>query len=325
LNDFAGLYYQLGQVERAEKMYREAIAVFRDIGALDGLTAASSNLGDIFMIRGNLWEAEKTLSDALPGYNEMGDKDGVALTLNDIAEVSVNRGDLVRALSTFEKARVLSQEVADKAAIAYILMGKGNIQLDRDDLAGAEKSYEQSLAIRKEIGEKQLATETELALYRLAIEQGHAADAETLIRKCREEFHQEQQADDELSASIVLIDALLAQAKISEAENELKQTKPIAAQSVNKLLQLRFDLASARVDGALGHPDSGIAQLNETLKSARSHELLGIEFETRLAIAVLKKNARQSAAAQAESLALEKTARRSGFALIARKAAALCK
>jgi eukaryotic-like serine/threonine-protein kinase len=338
LNDFAGLYYQLGQVDRSEKMYREAIAVFRDIGALDGITAASSNLGDIFMIRGNLREAEKTLSDALPGYNEMGDKDGVALILNDMAEVSVHRGDLDKALSTYEKARVIAQEIDDKTAVAYILMGEGNIQLDRGDLDGAEKSYEESLAIRKQIGEKQDAAEAELALSRLAIEQGHAADAEAVIRKCREGFHQEQQADDELGASIVLINALLAEAKVSEAENERKQTKRLAAQSVDKLLQLRFDLASGRLEGALGHPDVGIAQLGETLHSARSHELLDIELETQLAIVELKNeelkktelkdrklknNASQSATAQAESLALEKAARKSGFILIANKAAAL--
>jgi eukaryotic-like serine/threonine-protein kinase len=340
LNDFAGLYYQLGQVDRAEKMYRDAIVVFRDIGALDGLTAASSNLGDIFLIRGNLREAEKALSDALPGYNEMGDKDGVALILNDIAEVSVQRGDLDRALSTFGKARAISQEIDDKTAIAYILVGEGNIQMDRGDLDGAEKSYEESLAIRKQIGEKQTAAETELALSRLAIEQGHAADAETVIRKCREGFQQEQQADDDLGASTVLINALLAEAKVSEAKNELNQTKPLAAQSVNKLLQLHFDLASARVEGALGHPGTGLAQLGETLRTARSHELLEIEFETRLAIAELKieelkieelkkvgskTNARQSAAAQAESSDLEKTARKTGFILIANKAATLRK
>jgi hypothetical protein len=103
---------------------------------------------------------------------------------------------------------------------------------------------------------------------------------------------------------------------------------------------LHFDLASARVEGALGHPGTGLAQLGETLRTARSHELLEIEFETRLAIAELKieelkieelkkvgskTNARQSAAAQAESSDLEKTARKTGFILIANKAAALRK
>jgi DNA-binding winged helix-turn-helix (wHTH) protein/tetratricopeptide (TPR) repeat protein len=325
LNDFAGLYYALGQVDRAEKMYREASAVFRDIGALDGLTVVSSNLGEIFLTRGNLREGEKFLSKALPGYREMGDKDGVALTLNDLAEISVRRGNLDRAFATFEEARLIAQEIVDKSATAYILAGEGDMLVDRGDLTRAKKSYEDSLAIRKESGEKQMAAESELALARLAIEQGHASDAETVIRKCREGFHEEQQADDELSASIMLINALLAEAKVSEAENELKQAKPLVVQSANKLLQLQFDLASARVAGATGHVATGIKLLNEILRSARSNELLEIEFDTRLAMAELKKNARQFVAVQTESLALEKAARKKGFILVASKAASLRK
>ena len=78
--DFADFYYQQGDLDRAEAMYREAIKVFRQTGDLEGLATASSNLGDISLARGNLTEAARALSDAIPGYKEMGDKDGVALT-----------------------------------------------------------------------------------------------------------------------------------------------------------------------------------------------------------------------------------------------------
>ena len=66
----------------------------------------------------------------------------------------------------------------------------------------ARKSYEDSLAIRRQTGEKLTASETELALARLAIEEGHAADAENVIRKCKEQFHQHQQAADQLAAAL---------------------------------------------------------------------------------------------------------------------------
>ena len=49
---------------------------------------------------------------------------------------------------------------------------------DRGDLAAARKSYEESLALRERAGEKQAAAETQVALARLAIEEGHAAEAE---------------------------------------------------------------------------------------------------------------------------------------------------
>ena len=320
LNDFAGLYYQLGQIDKAESIFREALRIFREIGNIYGITAVSSNLGDVFLSRGNLTKAEHALSEALPGYNEMGDQDGVALTLNDLGEVARRRGDLGKALTTLERAKTVAQVADDKRAMAYVLSGRGDVLTDRGDLVGARKSYEEALTIRKQTGEKQTAAETELGLARLAIEEGHAADAETVIRKCREQFQQDQQADDELAARIVLIGALLSESKFSEAEFEAGQAKSLVDKSANTLLHLQFEIVSARAQGLSGHFPSASAQLEKTVQGARSHQLLELEFEARLALAELRKRAGQSLAARAESLSLENAARENGFGLIASKA-----
>jgi tetratricopeptide (TPR) repeat protein len=320
LNDFAGLYYQLGQIDKAESMFREALGIFREIGNIYGITAVSSNLGDVFLSRGNLASAEHALSDALPGYKEMGDKDGIALMLNDLGEVARRRGDLDKALTMFEQAKTVAQEIDDKSAVAYVLSGRGDVLTDRGDLVAARKSYEEALTIRKQTGEKQTAAETELGLARLAIEEGHSSDAETLIRKCKEQFHQDHQADDELAASIVLIDALLAESKLPEAESEAGRAKSLADKSANTLLRLQFELMSGRVQDLSGHFPAAGAQLQKTLQSAHSHQLLELEFETRLALAELRNRAGPSIATRAESLSLENAARKNGFGLIASKA-----
>ena len=290
LSDFAGLYYQLGQIDRAESMFRAAIKVFRELGSLDGLTTASSNLGDVYLSRGNLSGAQQALSDALPGYKEMGDKDGVALTLNDLAELARHRGELDDSLKMYDEAKTTAQEIDDKTAVAYVLSGRGETLYERGDLAAAHESYEQSLAIRKQTGEKQTAAESALALARLAIDEGHAAEAESVIRKYKDQFHQDQQADDELAASITLVDTLLAESKISEAENEIAQGKSLAARSGNKLLQLRFNIAAARVEGASGKAASAAAHLQSTVQDATSHRLLDAAFEARLAILEVKRS-----------------------------------
>ena len=157
---------------------------------------------------------------------------------------------------------------------------------------------------------------------RLAIEEGHAPDAETLLRKCEAQFHQEQQADDELTASAVLIQALLAQGKNSDAQAEEKQTKTLANKSENSLDRLQFSLASARVLLASDHPESSRLQIEEALRDAQRHGFTGVEFEARLALAELEKKSGRKAIAQADLLSLEADARAKGFALIAREAAA---
>ncbi len=318
--DFAIFYYEQGDLDRAEAMYREVIKVFRQIGDLEGVTTASGNLGDISLARGNLAEAARGLSDAIPGYKEMGDKDGVALTLADLAKIARLRGDLKGALTSYKEARAIAQEIADKRAVAYALAGAGDVLEDQGDLQAARDSHRESLALCKEIGDKQAVAETELALARLSIEQGHAADAETVIRKCKEQFHQDQQADDELAASIVLINALLAESKLPEAESEAGQAKPVADKSANTLLRLQFGMMSGRVQDWSGHFSAASAQLEKTLQKAHSHQLLELEFETRLAMAELRKRAGPSDAARTELLSVENAAVKNGFGLIASKA-----
>jgi eukaryotic-like serine/threonine-protein kinase len=172
----------------------------------------------------------------------------------------------------------------------------------------------------QELGDKQAVAETELALARLSIEEGHAADAEAVLRKCKEQFHQVGQADDELAASVILMQAFLGQGKFVEATQEKQANHAVAVKSTNLLNRLQFDLVSARAELASGHFESSRATLERTLQSARAHHLLGVELETRLSLVELKKKLNQSAGAKADLVALEKIARDRGFGLVASKA-----
>jgi len=319
-NDLAGVYFLQGRMEQAETMYREAFGIFRQTGDIDGIATTANNLGGVALLRGNLDEAARALSAAVTSFREQDDKDGVALALYNLGEVARRRGDLKQAFADYEEGKTAAQEITDKSAIGYILTGVGDALLDRGDLDAARKSYEEALSLRKQTGELQLAAETELSLSRLAIEEGHADDAETVIRKCNEQFHHDNQSDDELDSSIALMEALLRESKSATAEKERKDNQALAAKSVNQLLRLQFDLVSARAHLATGDVTSASMLLQRTLRSARAGHLLGIELETQLALAELKKKLGQRVEAQADLVALEKLARGKGFGLIAGKA-----
>lgn len=319
-SDFGGLYFGMGDLDKAEKMFREAITVFREVGDVEGLSAASGNLGDVFLAKGNLDDAERALSGALSGAGEMGDKDGIALTLNDLGDIARLRGDLTDAQKRYEQAKSPAQEIDDKRALAYILSGVGDVLFDRGDLTGAQQSYEDSLNLRKQLGDQQTVAESELSLARLAVEEGRASDAEMVIRKCKDQFHQDQQADDELSASTALIEGLLAQSKYQDAKAEVNQSASLAAKSVNLLLRLQFDLASARTESALEGNESTRTVLERTLQDAKTHKLFGLQLQTRLALAELQARAGQFKSAQSELHALEQVAHDKGFEHIAVKA-----
>jgi tetratricopeptide (TPR) repeat protein len=318
-NDLAALYFKMGDLAQSEKMFREAIVEFRQVGNEGGMATSLANFGGSRVAEGDLSGAKKLIDESIIEYQAVDDKEGIALSLNNLGDLFRQGGNLQTAATTYQQAKATAQEIDDKDAIAYVMQGLGDVAVDRGDLAAARKSYEEALSLRKQTGELQLAAETELALSRLAIEEGHSAEAETVIRKCHEQFHHENQSDDELDSIVVLIEALLSEGNFAVAEKERKVNQALAAKSVNQPLRLQFDLVSARVQLAIGDAASASILLQRTLRSARAHHFLGVELETRLALAELKKKLGQTADAQADLVALEKLARGKGFGRIASK------
>jgi DNA-binding winged helix-turn-helix (wHTH) protein/tetratricopeptide (TPR) repeat protein len=320
LSDFAVLYFNQGDLARAEAMWREANKVFREVGDVEGVAATLNNLGDALISQGNLTEARKFLLLSMPNYQAAEDKDGVARVQNDLADVSRQQGDLKSAEKSYQEARSTAQEIEDKSLLGYVASGMGDIFVDRGDFDAARKSYQQSLTLRSEAGENQTMAETNVALAQLSIEEGHAADAEASARKCKEQFHQQQQADDELIASAVLTEALLAQGKQADARKEVASSAPLASKNQNRLNGLRFSLVSARAALASDQPQLSRPQLEQVLKDAQAHGFLQIQLEAMLSLAELEKKSGRQADARSRFAALAKSAHSKGFDLIARKA-----
>jgi eukaryotic-like serine/threonine-protein kinase len=319
-NNLAALYFQKGDLARSEKMFREAIAEFRQVGNEGGMATSLANFGASRVSDGDLIGAKKLIEESIIEFQAVDDKEGIALSLDNLGDLYRQSGDLQTAATTYQQARATAQEIDNKNAIAYVIQGLGDVATDRGDFSAAHKSYEEALALRKQGGELQFAAETELSLSRLAIEEGHAADAETVIRKCREQFHHDNQSDDELDSIAGLMEVLLSEGNFAAAEKERKGGQALAAKTINQILQLQFDLISARVHLANGDTTSASAVLQRTLRSARAHHLVGMELKTRLALAELKQKLGKRVEAQADLVALEKLARDKGFGLIARKA-----
>ena len=325
LSDFAGLYFELGEIERAKAIFIEANKVFHEVGDQEAIGTATGNLGAISLQQGNLTEAKKYFDDSMSPTQAVGDKDGVALLLVNLASLYRYQGNLEAALTTYEQAKATANEIDDKNALGYVLAGTGDVLMDRGDLAGARKSYEEALELRRKAGEKQFAAEAEIALAQLSIEEGHPADAEAVLRKCKAQFSQEQQSDDELTASAMLTQALLAEGKRADASNEIAASAPLAAKNQNLFVRLQFDLAGARMKLASDHPESSRQPVEQILRQARSHGFVGVAFDAQLVRADMERKTGNSIAAHADRIALEKAARAQGFGLIARQAMAVPK
>jgi eukaryotic-like serine/threonine-protein kinase len=321
-SDLAGIYFERGDLEQAESMWRVAEKEFRQIGDTSGLAVTSNNIGDVQLLSGRLPEAKQLLDQALAGYRALTDKEGESLVLNDLGDIARRQGNLKLAQATYEQAKKPAAEIGNKSAMAYVLSGLGDVLTDRGNLSAARESYGEAIALRTQLGQKQTTLETQVALAMLSIEEGHPADVEASLRKWKDQFHQEKQADDELFASTALVQALLSERKLSDATAEIERATPLAKNSQNIFVRLQFELVSARAVATSDHPESARAALQRILETARSHGFMGIELDARLAISEMDLKSGNVTAGRAALAALEKDANAAGFGLVAKKAAA---
>ena len=103
-------------------------------------------------------------------------------------------------------------------------------------------------------------------------------------------------------------------------QRKASELRRLAAKSTNQINRLQFELVAARLELAVGQLAESRSQLQRTLQSAHAHRLLGIELETRLALAELKKKLDPNIGSQSDLVALERIAHDMGFGLIASKA-----
>jgi eukaryotic-like serine/threonine-protein kinase len=322
LTDLAALHFAQGDVGQSEALFLSAIKLFREVGNAEGIATAMADLGAARVARGDFNQARKLLEGSVPNYQAVEDKEGLALAFNDLGDMSRQTGNLEAAETNYRHAKAVAEEIENKNAVAYVMNGLGDVFIDRGDLAQARKSYEEALALRKQLGEKQTVGETQIALARLSIEEGHPADGETTLRQWKEQFHLEQQADDELTASTLLAEALLAQGKQAEAQKEIEGSQNLGARSQDLLGRLQYDLSAVRVLLASDHGEMSKPRLEKFLREARAHGFAGLELEAMLAAAELEKRSGHSALAQGQLASLERIAHDKGFGLVARKAAA---
>lgn len=322
LNDLAGLYFLHGNPDQAETMWREAIEVFRKVGDTQGIAASSNNVGDVLLARGKLGEARELLQQALTGYELTGDRSGTALAMVDLGEIALQKADLPAAKRNYEHALAIGTQSGDKSAAAYGLFGLGDVLMEQDQLAAARGQYEMALGLRKDIGEKQTILQTRVALARLAIEEGHARDAETEARECRDQFHRDQLLDDELGAGLVLAGALLDELKNEQAKQEMVTLRPLEEKTENRELQLRFSIEFARV--LLAEHDLAASRilLDKVWKQAEASGFAGLQWEAQMVRARAQGEAGDLAGATKELNALGARARTAGLLLLARKAGA---
>jgi tetratricopeptide (TPR) repeat protein len=144
---------QEGDYEKAARLYEKGLALYRELGDLEGIANCLWHLGVMVgQNRGDHERATALLEESLGLYRELGDEHGIASLLNALAMVATRQGDSARAVRLFEDALTLSRDTGDAAGVARCL---GNLSYTVLLLGGhgrARTLAEEALATSREQG-----------------------------------------------------------------------------------------------------------------------------------------------------------------------------
>jgi len=151
LHDFSVVLDRCGQSARAEQLSREAIDLYRDIGATGKLPALLYNLGSSRLGDGDLLAADSLMREALETCLPHGTLCRERL-LHPIGVNRMHRGELAEARRMIEEGIRLNRELGNRTRVAEAQSFLPDLAFWSGDLVQAVELQRQVLALREEIG-----------------------------------------------------------------------------------------------------------------------------------------------------------------------------
>ncbi len=177
------IYSNWGNVGAAEEKYREALAIYQQVGNKPGIAKIYSNIGLISRVRRDFDSSETHLNQALDIYKELNDRRGIASVLDRQGALFSQQRQLDIAEEKHTQALTIYRELGDIEGIADCLGNLGILYKTRGDLKAAEKCYSETLVLEKKLGRKEGLGNLYINLGVLYKEQGILDSAEEQFQK----------------------------------------------------------------------------------------------------------------------------------------------
>jgi DNA-binding winged helix-turn-helix (wHTH) protein/tetratricopeptide (TPR) repeat protein len=327
LNNMAGACINLGQLDRAEQLYRKAKDHFEQAGDKVNTWTALGNIADVLFLRGKLPDAARLYQQVIES-EELLAPSASGYAMYRLADLELAQGQPKKAHDLAARAvnamRPTNGGYQDLTGAMVVL---GDALMAQGDLVGARQQYQQTLETRQKLGAQDLMAESQVSLADLSLYEGHPEQAEPLLRLAIAEFEKEKETPDATSAYTLLSRTLLAQGKLVEARKAIQHAAELGRKTPDPALTLPLTIQDAQVEiaaaapGTAGHLALATARqkLRPAMATARKLGYYQIECEARLALAVadLKAN---PARGRPQLEMLEKETHERGLELLSRKA-----
>ena len=143
-----GLAYWQADMEGAQRLYDESLALTRQVG--DTRTIANAIYNDAFPMlvnRTDLPKAKALLEEALPLFRELGDDGGIARTLWGLGNAAYFGKNFVAAKPLLEEARTFFRRLDDRFMLAWSNHTLGLLAVGTNNFDLAKRSFTEALQL----------------------------------------------------------------------------------------------------------------------------------------------------------------------------------
>jgi len=175
------LAHEHGDVDKARRMYEEALAVSRATDQTYEVARMLLNLGALAGDEGDVERCRAFLDESLVLFRELDDARGIRNALVNLGTLAIANGDLKRSEDLLEEALRRRREADDAAGIASCLMVLSLARLKQGRIDDARAGAKEALELSGSLGLKYVAAANLVVLAAIESEHGLAARAARLL------------------------------------------------------------------------------------------------------------------------------------------------
>ncbi len=246
LQNLAEVNVDLGQYDTAVTQYLKALEISRNSGDQNGIAVNSSGLGALFTEQGKYASALSALQESLKDFEQAKDQSWLMAEAtgrygNALSEV----GRWDEGQKSLEDAVKLATEVQNDTTLAQVLNYLGDSYFYRGDYGSARQQYEKASQVATKSKSRQLLAVTRFNQAKLDVVQNRSAAAIPVLKQLVEEADSLGLRALSVQSSIYLAQALIANKKMADAQQELDR-------AMNRAEKLGLLVEQARAHYLLG-------------------------------------------------------------------------
>lgn len=160
----AAAHDRLGEVERADELYKGIVHLAAELGDAERQASALFAIGDMYHASGRYERSAERFRESAELGQRAGLSKAQAKGLAAEGQALWNMGKLADALARHRQAMALREAIGDESGIAWQSVQVAKIQLQSGDREAARQAFERALALYQKLADKGSEADTRLEL-----------------------------------------------------------------------------------------------------------------------------------------------------------------